>query len=85
MSKLLFVGRFHCFNGWPLWHANVCCALKLKIFCFVKKRLALFLAYNKFMGFYTSSMIHREILMWEFPKNSQMYLMNHSGTNAGFS
>ena len=39
----------------------------------LNKGLASFLAYNKFIGFYTSKMIPRERVMWKLPKNSQMY------------
>ena len=39
------------------------------------KRLALSLGYNELPGFYTSSTIPREQVMWIFPKDSQMYLI----------
>ena len=33
----------------------------------------IFLGYNKFTGFDTSSTIPRERVMWKFSKNSEMY------------
>ena len=47
-----------------------------------KARRASFLAYNKFIGSYTSNMIPRERVMWKSP--NVLLKINNSGTNIRF-
>ena len=70
---------FHFNSNVDPWGASTCVVPWIQEFVLLN-----FLAYNKSIGFYTPSMIPKEWLMWKFPKNSQMYLINNSGVYVGF-